>query len=273
MREFKSFFKTVTAAEGDRCKYNTRLDTYGCGCEHDCSYCYAKSLLDFRGLWHPDDPSIADIDKIRRKLDKVPAGTILRLGGMTDCFQPCEIVSGITKQTVKLLNERQIGYLIVTKSDLVCEYMHILDKKLAHVQVSTTWLPCENAPSTERRINAIETLQEAGFDVAIRLSPFVPEIVDFDRLNSIKCDKVQVEFLRVNHWIEKWLPMDYSQYTLKSGGYRHLPLEVKLAALERITGFKQISVCEDVPEHYEYWKEKVNSNPDDCCNLRKENTL
>lgn len=270
MKEFKSFYKTVTAAEGERCKYNTRLDTYGCGCQHDCSYCYAKSLLDFRGLWRPDDPSIADIEKIRRKLDKVPTGTILRLGGMTDCFQPCEMVSGITKQTIKLLNERQIGYLIVTKSDLVCEYLHILDRKLAHVQVSTTWLPCENAPSTERRINAIESLQKAGFDVAVRLSPFVPEMVDFDRLNSIECDKVQVEFLRVNHWIEKWLPMDYSQYTLKSGGYKHLPLEVKLAALAKITGFKQISVCEDVPDHYNYWKEHINSNPDDCCNLRKE---
>lgn len=270
MKEFKSFYKTVTAAEGDRCRYNTRLDTYGCGCQHDCSYCYAKSLLDFRGLWHPDDPSIADIDKIRRKLDKIPAGTILRLGGMTDCFQPCEMFSGVTKQTIKLLNERQIGYLIVTKSDLICEYMHILDRKLAHVQVSTTWLPCEKAVPTERRIYAIESLQEEGFDVAVRLSPFVAEMVDFDRLNSIKCDKVQVEFLRVNHWIEKWLPMDYSQYTLKSGGYRHLPLGAKVAALKKITGFKQMSVCEDVPEHYEYWKENINSNPDDCCNLRKE---
>lgn len=270
MKEFKSFFKTVTAAEGDRCKYNTRLDTYGCGCEHDCSYCYAKSLLDFRGLWHPDDPSVADIDKIRRKLDKIPAGTVLRLGGMTDCFQPCEADFGITKQTIKLLNERQIGYLIVTKSDLICDYIHILDKKLAHVQISTTWLPCEKAVSTERRIKAIETLFSEGFDVAVRLSPFVPEIVDFDRLNSIKCDKVQVEFLRVNHWIEKWLPMDYSRYTLKSGGYRHLPLEAKVAALEKITGFSQVSICEDVPEHYNYWKEQINSNPEDCCNLRKD---
>lgn len=270
MKEFKSFFKTVTAAEGDRCKYNTRLDTFGCGCSHDCSYCYAKSLLDFRGLWHPEDPSIADIDKIRRKLDKIPAGTILRLGGMTDCFQPCEADLGITKQTIKLLNERQIGYLIVTKSDLVCEYMHILDKNLAHIQVSTTWLPCEKAVPTERRIKAVESLYKNGFDVAIRLSPFVPEIVDFNRLNSIECDKVQVEFLRVNHWIEKWLPMDYSQYTLKSGGYRHLPLETKIEALKKITGFKEVSVCEDVLEHFEYWRQHVNPNKEDCCNLRKD---
>ena len=50
MKEYKSFFKTVNGNEGSKCHYNTRLDTYGCGCQHDCSYCYAKSLLDFRKL-------------------------------------------------------------------------------------------------------------------------------------------------------------------------------------------------------------------------------
>lgn len=269
VKEFKSFYKTVTAAEGDRCKYPTRLDTYGCGCSHNCSYCYAKSLLDFRGLWHPDDPSVADINKIKRKLDKVPAGTILRLGGMTDCFQPCEEEYRVTLETIKLLNERRIGYLIVTKSDLICDYMHILDKELAHIQISITWLPCENAVPTERRISAVQALFDAGYDVAVRLSPFVPEIVNFRALNGIRCDKVQIEFLRVNHWIRKWLPMDYSKYILKSGGYMHLPLEDKIEALKKITGFKQVSVCEDVPEHYEYWKQHVNPNPDDCCNLRR----
>ena len=48
MREFKSFYKTVGGGEGSKCHYPTRLDTYGCGCQHDCKYCYAKSLLDFR---------------------------------------------------------------------------------------------------------------------------------------------------------------------------------------------------------------------------------
>ena len=27
--------------------------------------------------------------------------------------------------------------------------------------------------------------------------------------------------------------------------------------------------CEDVTEHYEYWKQHINPNPLDCCNLRK----
>lgn len=269
MKEFKSFYKEVKGNEGDKCKYNIRLDSYGCGCQHDCSYCYAKSLLNFRNLWDAREPSVADIRKIERKIAKLPKGAIVRLGGMTDCFQPLEEKMQVTKAMIELLNRYGIGYLIVTKSDLVCEYMSILDKNLAHIQISTTWIPCEKAVSTERRIRAIEKLHEAGFDVAVRLSPFVPQFVDFERLNSIKCEKIIVEFLRVNHWIKKWLPLDYSDYTVKQSGYQHLPLEKKIEYLSKVTGFDEVSVCEDVSEHYEYWKECVNHSKEDCCNLRK----
>ena len=86
--EFGSFFHIVDSSEGDRCAYPARLDTYGCGCAHDCSYCYAKSLLDFRGLWNPRAPLAADMAKIRALIPSL-RGTV-RLGGMTDCFQPAE---------------------------------------------------------------------------------------------------------------------------------------------------------------------------------------
>ena len=270
MKEFKSFYKEVTGNEGGKCHYNTRLDTYGCGCQHDCSYCYAKSLLDFRGLWDAKEPSVADIKKIERKIAKLPQGNIIRLGGMTDCFQPLEEQMHVTWETIKLLNQYGIGYLIVTKSDLVCDYMNILNKDLAHIQITTTWVPCEKAVSTERRIKAIEALYEAGFDVAVRLSPYIPQFVDFERLNSIKCNKIIIEFLRVNHWIKKWLPLDYSDYTVKQSGYEHLPLAKKIEYLSKVTGFDEVSVCEDVTEHFEYWKEAVNWNKEDCCNLRRK---
>ncbi len=48
--EESTFFATVEGGEGSKCHYPTRLDTYGCGCAHDCKYCYAKSLLNFRGF-------------------------------------------------------------------------------------------------------------------------------------------------------------------------------------------------------------------------------
>lgn len=90
MRDFGSFFKKVGGNEGDKCNYSTRLDTYGCGCAHDCDYCYAKSLLSFRNLWNPKAPAVATISEISRAIKRIPRGETIRLGGMTDCFQPAK---------------------------------------------------------------------------------------------------------------------------------------------------------------------------------------
>ena len=204
-KEFKSFFKTVGGNEGNKCHYPTRLDTYGCGCSHDCKYCYAKSLLDFRGLWNPQNPSIADIEKIKRKIAKLPKDiSAIRLGGMTDCFQPIEKNHRITYETIKALNKNQIPYLIVTKSAMVAddEYIEILNKDLAHIQITITTTDdalsntYEKASPPSQRIKAIEKLQNLGFDVSVRLSPYIPEYIDLNILNNIKCDKILIEFLR-----------------------------------------------------------------------------
>lgn len=278
MKEFKSFFKTVGGGEGSKCHYPTRLDTYGCGCQHDCSYCYAKSLLEFRNLWDTQNPSVADIKKIERVVKKLEKGTIVRLGGMTDCFQPCELQHRVTLETIKILNKYDIGYLIVTKSHLVAndEYVNEMRKDLAHIQVTVTTLDddlytklnYEKASLPSKRIEAIKRLQDEGFDVAIRLSPLIEEFIDFDKLNSLGINKAIVEFLRVNSWIKKWFDIDYSKHTLKEGGYNHLPLEEKQRILAKVK-IPSISVCEDVQEHYDYWTNNFNPNKDDCCNLRK----
>lgn len=277
MKEYKSFLKSVGGNEGDKCYYSTRIDTYGCGCQHDCSYCYAKSLLNFRNLWNPEKPTVADWKKIRRAISGIAPGTVVRLGGMTDCFQPLEKERRNTWRTINELNRRGIGYLIVTKSDLVAEkeYIHLMDRYLAHIQITVTCtdddkyteLGYEKAPLPSKRIAAIERLQAEGFDVQLRLSPFIPEFIDYEKLNAVKCDKILVEFLRVNSWIKQWFDIDYSEYTLSSGGYWHLPLERKKELLKNITGFKELSVCEDEDEAYKYWAENVNPKMD-CCNLR-----
>lgn len=278
MREFKSFYKTVSGNEGQKCLYPTRLDTYGCGCSHDCKYCYAKSLLEFRDLWNPSDPSVANIHKIENKINTLKKGAVLRLGGMTDCFQPCEKEYKVTYNTIQLLNKYGIHYLIVTKSDLVAsdEYVAIMDKKLAHIQITVTTTndklaaTYEHATPPSKRIRAIEKLEQLGFDVQIRLSPFIPEYLDFDIINNIKCHKAIVEFLRINSFIKKTFnSIDYSRYTHNEGGYYHLELSDKIALLDRITGFQELSVCEDCTEAYDYWKNKINFNKNDCCNLRK----
>ena len=229
-------------------------------------------------MWDAKNPSVADIEKIERKVAKIPKGTVVRLGGMTDCFQPIEAVERVTYFTIKALNKYGIQYLIVTKSDLVAspEYLEIMDRNLAHIQITVTTLDndlyrqknYEKASMPSNRINTIKILQDEGFDVAIRLSPIIEEYIDFDKLNSLGINKAIVEFLRVNHWIEQWFDIDYSKYVRKEGNYRHLSLEDKKRILSKIK-IPEVSVCEDVDSDYEYWKENVNPNRDDCCNLRK----
>ena len=276
MKDFKSVKKTVEGNEGDKCNYPTRLDTYGCGCQHDCKYCYAKSLLEFRDLWNPKQPSVANISDISKQIRKLKKGEVVRLGGMTDCFQPMEKLYRNTYKTIRILNRRKVPYLIVTKSAMVAdkEYVEILDPELAHIQITVTTLDDELSATYEKasrptdRVQAIKTLQREGFDVQLRLSPYIPQNVVIDDFNGLEIDKILVEFLRVNPWIKKWFDIDYPEYTVKQSGYQHLPLEKKIEYISKLK-FKEMTVCEDESEAYEYWKYNFNHNPNDCCNLRK----
>lgn len=272
--EYKSPYKNINSRKFNTwCKYQKRIDTYGNGCAHECSYCYAKSLLQFRGHW--GKPMPANLGEIHYQIKKLSKFDLVRLGSMTDCFQPVEQKYRITYETIKLLNHYKINYLVVTKSSLVSDdlYAKIYDKKLAHFQVTITATndkisaTYEKASPPSERIKAIEKLQFLGFDVSVRLSPFIEKNINLDVINSIKCDKIQVEFLKVNHCVKKWFDIDYSEYTVKYGGYENLPLSKKIELVNKITGFKKVSVGEYVNEHYQYFRDNVNFNKKDCCNL------
>ena len=259
--------------------YNHRLDTYGLGCQHGCRYCYAEGLLDFRGHWSSIKPAVADIKKISVRIKQLPKDVyILRMGGMTDCFQPIELKYRVTYETIKLLNKAGIEYLIITKSPLVAsdEYLKILDKDLAHIQMSITSLDdnlCKTyecfAPPPTARVAAVEKLEKLGYDVQVRLSPYIPHFVNKDELNRIRCSKILIEFLRVSGNIKKQFPeFDYSEYTLFENGSLNLPLEKKIEYIKGIDGFEQLSVAALSNRAYVYFRDNVNHNPNDCCNLR-----
>lgn len=272
MDEFRSAYKQLNRKVNTWCKYTKRIDTYGRGCQHDCDYCYAKGLLDFRGLWNAREPKSANLYMIKNRVRKLQTGDVIRMGSMTDCFQPIEISKKLTFKTIMILNQFRIQYLIVTKSSLVSndEYVKIYDKNLAHFQItitSTRDVKYERASSINDRIRSIEKLANMGFDVSVRLSPFIYDNINYGVLNQIKCNKILIEFLKVNHWVRKWFNIDYSEYSLKYGGYEHLQLDKKINLVNKVTGFGQVSVGEYVSDHYDYFKENVNYNRDDYCNL------
>ena len=269
---FQSPYKQLERKVNTWCKYTKRLDTYGCGCQHDCDYCYAKSLLSFRGLWNSKEPLTASIKTIRESIYGLCRSDVVRIGGMTDCFQPLEKEKRLTYDTIKLLNNHKINYLIVTKSDLVAspEYLEIYNKELAHFQItitSTSKNNYEKAPEPKRRIKAVEKLQSLGFDVSVRLSPYIPKNINLKTLNNIECHKVLIEFLKVNYNVRNWFDIDYSHYSLKFGGFEHLELNRKIDLQNMITGFSQKTIGEYVESHYQYFRDNVNFNKDDCCNL------
>lgn len=46
-----------------------------------------------------------------------------------------------------------------------------------------------------------------------------------------------------------------------------MPLEEKIRILNNIN-IPSVTVCDDVTEHYVYWRDHFNPNAFDCCNLR-----
>ena len=199
-KEYKSFLKFPEGEEASRCFYTLRCDPYGRGCQHNCQYCYAYGLLDFRHLWDSENPAVADINKIRKMFedtfekDKVTKTTQalkdrkpIRLGGMTDVLQPAEEEVGITYELLKILKEYQYPYLLLTKSTLVGsdKYLEVLDKDLAYVQLTVTSLNEQmsktieqGAPAPKERLEALRRLSSAGIYNAGRLSPLFPMYQD-----------------------------------------------------------------------------------------------
>jgi DNA repair photolyase len=276
MQEYKSPYTVTERKIVKWCRYNARLDTYGRGCAHNCNYCYARHLLDFRGNWKPFEPAVADLATIHNAISDIKPGSVVKMGGMTDCFQPVEGKYHRTLETIKMLNDKKIHYLIVTKSATCCfpEYLDVYDPELAHFQISVTATDdyrgnkYETASPQSERIRAIETLQRLGFDTTLRLSPYIPQFVDTDTIKNIDCEKILIEFLKVNPHVMRCFDIDYYEYTEKFGGHLNLPLDRKIELAERFNGFKEHNVGEFVYSHYLYFRDNYNTNPFDCCNLR-----
>lgn len=183
-----------------KCHYSFEIDSYGRGCYHNCTYCYAKHTLESHGFWNRPQPfpvNLAEVRKIfytvfetdrhskwREIMDqRIP----LRIGSMSDSFMWLDIRYGVTKELLKILNFYQYPYVIFTRSDLVAhdDYISLLDKKLSAVQFSIagnnsrlTRLMEPGAPSYSRRLSALTKLAEAGIWTTVRVNPLFPKYPD-----------------------------------------------------------------------------------------------
>lgn len=190
-------FKLVNSHHScQQCLYAFEVDTYGRGCSHNCTYCYAKAELTVHGYWNNPIPVPIDINEIRKAFytvfetdkkskwrsvmeQKIP----LRVGCMSDSFMWMDTKYSVTKEFLKILNYYNYPYTIITRSDLVAreDYMDLLRKELCSVQFSIASTNESlnkkiepGAPSAKRRLIALEKLNKHEIWTAVRINPMFP---------------------------------------------------------------------------------------------------
>ena len=166
------------------------------GCEHGCSYCYARPAHAYMGL----SPGLDFESKLFAKPD---AAKLLRaelsaknyvpktiaLGANTDAYQPIERERRITRDILEVLAEFNHPVGIVTKSALVTRDIDILasmaKKGLVKVALSVTTLDPKLARAMEpraatpaKRLAAMEQLSAAGIPTVVMVAPIIPAVND-----------------------------------------------------------------------------------------------
>jgi DNA repair photolyase len=160
-----------------------QVDTY-VGCEHYCYYCYvfpqAETDWSKEILIHNDI-----VGQLSKELYKIPPQTIY-LGYHTDPYQPCEVEYRQTRKVLELFLKNGFSASILTKSDLVVRDIDILkEMNDAAVSVSVAFNDNQtrrlfeaNTIDTEKRVEALHKLKDAGIKTGALLCPIIPYITD-----------------------------------------------------------------------------------------------
>ena len=197
------------------------------GCEHGCSYCYARPShaflghspgLDFETKLYAKTNAADRLEQALSKPGYVPR--TLALGAVTDAYQPIERTYKITRQILEVLERFGHPVGIVTKSALIVRDIDILSRMAQHrlvkIALSVTTLDNDVARKMEpraatpaRRMWAIRQLSDAGIPTTVMVAPIIPGLND--------------------HEIEEILELA-REHGAESAGYvlLRLPLELKV---------------------------------------------
>ena len=166
------------------------------GCEHGCTYCFARPGHAYLGLSpgldfetklvaKPGAPQLLARELARRNYR--PA--TIAIGTNTDPYQPIEARYRIMRGILQVLSDWNHPVGIVTKGTLIERDVDILAdmarRSLVHVGVSVTTLDPKLSRSMEprvplpaRRIETIARLSAAGIPVRVMVAPVVPVLTE-----------------------------------------------------------------------------------------------
>ncbi len=166
------------------------------GCEHGCSYCYARPSHSYLGLSPGLDFETRLIakrglkDRLVQELNNPHYRPgLMALGTVTDAYQPLERELGLTREVLQVLHDCRHPMAVVTKGSGIERDIDLLApmaaQELAGVYVSVTTLEPQLARRMEpraaapwRRLRTIRALADAGIPVGVSVSPQIPFIND-----------------------------------------------------------------------------------------------
>ena len=174
------------------------------GCEHGCSYCFARPTHEFWGYSAGTDferkimvkknaPDL--LEKFFQKRNYVPK--TITLSGNTDCYQPAEREFEITRKILKLCLDYRHPVSILTKNALVLRDLDILKPLAEQNLVSVSFsIPTINegirrkmeprTSSVKNKLKAIEILSEHQIPVGVMVAPVIPGLTSDESLTILK---------------------------------------------------------------------------------------
>ncbi len=195
-------------------EFDYQVDTY-IGCEHYCYYCYVLDQAETD--WSKEIRMHNDIvSQLSEEIDTISPQTIY-MGYQTDPYQPCEAEYHQTSKVLELFLQKGYSASILSKSDLVVRDIDILKKMDdAAVSLSVAFNDNQtrkrfeaNTMDTEKRIEALRKLKEAGVRTGALVCPVIPYITDAIELIDMLApytDTIWIYGLSVNDRLgQNWL--------------------------------------------------------------------
>ena len=191
------------------------------GCQHSCSYCYARFMKRFTGHLEPwgqfVDVKINAPDLLKLEITKKKPAKVW-MSGVCDPYQPLEAKYRLTRACLEILAENNWPVVIQTRSPLLLRDLDILKKgKKFEVGFSVTTADDSirklfepEAPPINFRIRALDELHKAGIRTYAMIAPMLPGAEDLAELLAGKVDYILTD--RMNYDYANWV---YKKYGLE----------------------------------------------------------
>jgi len=186
------------------------------GCQHACSYCYARFMKRFSGHKEPwgqfVDVKINAADLLRSEINKKKRATVW-ISGVCDPYQPLERKYQLTRKCLEILAQNHWPVVIQTRSSMVLRDMDIL-KEARYFEVGLTITTADDgirklfepyAPPIMERIRTLEELHRLGIRSYAMIAPMLPGAEDLMNYLTGKVDYIRIDRMNYNYadWVYK----------------------------------------------------------------------